>query len=206
MKKRKFKIDFTDAEQNARLRDLEVEKEKFKEDHHGIEQEEVNQAMETLSKATGKDIYIGTKRSPKSKVKFAQFIQDNWDYALENNYFTDEQMLFLLRVQRYMQFKSNCIVDDIHSRSAVPLTQKAIAQRLKTSAPKVSRIVNELVDKGVIVKAQGQKMEGNNARTYALFINPNIIYSGERDNIETTLKALFANSKPLFKKFPVTLF
>ncbi|MCY9026870.1 MarR family transcriptional regulator [Priestia megaterium] len=206
MKKRKFKIDFTDAEQNARLRDLEVEKEKFKEDHHGIEQEEVNQAMETLSKATGKDIYIGTKRSPKSKVKFAQFIQDNWDYALENNYFTDEQMLFLLRVQRYMQFKSNCIVDDIHSRSAVPLTQKAIAQRLKTSAPKVSRIVNELVDKGVIVKAQGQKMEGNNARTYALFINPNIIYSGERDNIETTLKALFANSKPLFEKFPVTLF
>lgn len=206
MKKRKFKIDFTDAEQNARLRDLEVEKEKFKEDHHGIEQEEVNQAMETLSKATGKDIYIGTKRSPKSKVKFAQFIQDNWDYALENNYFTDEQMLFLLRVQRYMQFKSNCIVDDIHSRSAVPLTQKAIAQRLKTSAPKVSRIVNELVDKGVIVKAQAQKMEGNNARTYALFINPNIIYSGERDNIETTLKALFANSKPLFKKFPVTLF
>ncbi|RDZ10392.1 hypothetical protein C3744_23390, partial [Priestia megaterium] len=205
MKKRKFKIDFTDAEQNARLRDLEVEKEKFKEDHHGIEQEEVNQAMETLSKATGKDIYIGTKRSPKSKVKFAQFIQDNWDYALENNYFTDEQMLFLLRVQRYMQFKSNCIVDDIHSRSAVPLTQKAIAQRLKTSAPKVSRIVNELVDKGVIVKAQGQKMEGKNARTYALFINPNIIYSGERDNIETTLKALFANSKPLFKKFPVTL-
>jgi predicted transcriptional regulator len=206
MKKRKFKIDFTDAEQNARLRDLEVEKEKSKEDHHGIEQEEVNQAMETLSKATGKDIYIGTKRSPKSKVKFAQFIQDNWDYALENNYFTDEQMLFLLRVQRYMQFKSNCIVDDIHSRSAVPLTQKAIAQRLKTSAPKVSRIVNELVDKGVIVKAQGQKMEGNNARTYALFINPNIIYSGERDNIETTLKALFANSKPLFEKFPVTLF
>jgi len=206
MKKRKFKIDFTDAEQNARLRDLEVEKEKFKEDHHGIEQEEVKQAMETLSKATGKDIYIGTKRSPKSKVKFAQFIQDNWDYALENNYFTDEQMLFLLRVQRYMQFKSNCIVDDIHSRSAVPLTQKAIAQRLKTSAPKVSRIVNELVDKGVIVKAQGQKTEGNNARTYALFINPNIIYSGERDNIETTLKALFANSKPLFKEFPVTLF
>ena len=207
MKKRKFKINFDDAEQNARLRDLEAEKEKFKEEYHGVDQDDVNKAIEVLSKATGgKEIYVGTKRSPKSKVKFAQFIQDNWDYALENDYFTDEQMLFLLRIQRYMQFKSNCIVDNIHSRSAVPLTQKAIAERLKTSAPKVSRIVNQLVDKGVIVKAQGQKTEGNNARTYALFINPNIIYSGERDNIETTLKALFANAKPLFKNFPVTLF
>ncbi|MEN3156742.1 helix-turn-helix domain-containing protein [Priestia aryabhattai] len=207
MKKRNFRLNFTEADQNARLRDLEIEKEQLKEEYHGVDQEEVNQAMKTLSKATGgKEIYIGTKRSPKSKVKFAQFIQDNWNYALENDYFTDEQMLFLLRVQRFMQFKSNCLVDDIHSRSAVPLTQKAIAQRLKTSAPKVSRIVNELVEKGIIVKAQGHKVEGNNARTYALFINPNIIYSGERDNIETTLKALFANSKPLFKNFPVTLF
>ncbi|MBL3200139.1 MarR family transcriptional regulator, partial [Klebsiella pneumoniae] len=35
---------------------------------------------------------------------------------------------------------------------------------------------------------------------------PNIIYSGERDNVETTLKALFMNSKSLFKKFPIALF
>ncbi|MCM3677249.1 helix-turn-helix domain-containing protein [Peribacillus simplex] len=115
-------------------------------------------------------------------------IQDNWNYALETGFFTDEEMLFLLRIQRFLQFKSNCIVDDIHSRSAVPMTQKAIAERLRTSSPKISRIVNDLVEKGVIVKAQGQKIEGNNARTYALFINPNIIYSGERDNVETLFK------------------
>lgn len=128
------------------------------------------------NKKGGKEIYVGTKRSPKSEVKFAQFIQDNWDYALENDYFTDEEMLFLLRVQRFMQFKSNCLVDNIHSRSAVPLTQKALAQRLKTSAPKISGIVNGLVEKEVIVKAQEHRTEGTNDRTYARFINPNIIY------------------------------
>ncbi|MGX5384560.1 MarR family transcriptional regulator, partial [Bacillus thuringiensis serovar darmstadiensis] len=183
------------------------EKEKFKQDHNGINQEEVNQAMQVLSKATaGKEIFIGTKRSPQSKVKFAQFIQDNWDYALENAFFTDEEMLFLLRIQRFLQFKSNCIVNDIHSRNALPMSQKQIADRLKTDKSKISRIVNSLVQKGVIVKANGHKPEGVKARTYALFINPNIIYSGERDNVETTLKALFMNSKSLFKKFPIALF
>lgn len=207
MTKKNNIVGFDQAESKARKKDFQNQKEKFKQDHHGIDQEEVNNAMKTLSKATGgKEVFIGTKRSPQSKVRFVQLIQDNWNYALETGFFTDEEMLFIMRVQRFLQFKSNCIVDDIHSRSAVPMTQKAIAERLGTSSPKISRIVNNLVEKGVIVKAQGQKTEGNNARTYALFINPNIIYSGERDNIETTLKALFINAKPLLKDFPVALF
>lgn len=200
-------MDFERAESKARKRDFQNQEEKFKQDHHGVNQEEVNNAMETLSKATGgKELFIGTKRSPQSKVRFVQLIQDNWDYALETGFFTDEEMLFLLRIQRFLQFKSNCVVDDIHSRSAVPMTQKQIADRLGTSAPKVSRIVNALVEKGVIVKANGHKAEGVKARTYALFINPNIIYSGDRDKVETTLQALFTNAKPLFKKFPIALF
>ena len=200
-------VDFEQAERNARKRDFENERDKFTQDHNGVDQEELNKAMAIMSKATGgKEIFIGTKRSPQSKVRFVQLIQDNWNYALETSFFTDEEMLFLLRIQRFLQFKSNCIVDDIHSRSAIPMTQKGIAEKLGTSSPKVSRIVNSLVEKGVIVKAQGQKIEGNNARTYALFINPNIIYSGERDNVETTLKALFINAKSLLKDFPIALF
>ncbi|HAJ4014869.1 MarR family transcriptional regulator [Heyndrickxia sporothermodurans] len=206
MTKKNNKIGFGQAERNARKRDFENQKEKFKQDHRGVDQKEADDALKTLSKATGKEILVITKRSPQSKVRFVQLIQDNWNYALETGFFTDEEMLFLMRIQRFLQFKSNCIVDDIHSRSAVPMTQKALAEKLGTSAPKVSRLVNGLVEKGVIVKAQGQKIEGNNVRTYALFINPNIIYSGERDNVETTLKALFTNAKPLFKDFPVALF
>lgn len=200
-------VNFNKAEKSARKQDFEIKNEKFKSDHYGVNQEEVNNAMKTLSKATGgKEVFIGTKRSPQSKVRFVQLIQDNWNYALETGFFTDEEILFLLRIQRFLQFKSNCIVDDIHSRSAVPMSQKQIAERLKTDKSKVSRIVNRLVDKGVIVKANGHKAEGVNARTYALFINPNIIYSGERDNVETTLQALFTNAKSLLKDFPIALF
>jgi len=200
-------IDFGQAEQKAKERDLEIEKQQFIEKHNGVDQGAVDEALKILSKATGgKEVYIGTKKSPQSKVRFVQLIQDNWNYALETGYFTDEEMLFLMRIQRFLQFKSNCIVDNIHSRNAVPMTQKQLAERLGTSAPTVSRIVKQLVEKGIIVKAVGQRIEGNNVRTNALFINPNIIYSGERDNIETTLQALFVNTKPLLKKFPIALF
>ncbi|EJR48092.1 hypothetical protein IIO_06671 [Bacillus cereus VD115] len=200
-------INFGQAEQKARKRDLEIEQKRFEEEHYGMDQDAVDEALKVLSKATGgKEIYIGTKKSPQSRVKFVQLIQDNWDYALETGYFTDEEILFLLRVQRFLQFKSNCIVDDIHSRSAVPMTQTKIAERLKTSKPKVSRILKQLQNKGVVVKAIGQEIEGNNVRTNAVFINPNIMYSGERDNIEITLKALFQKSKSILKDFPIALF
>jgi len=198
---------FDRAERKARKKDFENENKKFQEDFNGVPKDEFEKAMETVARGTGKDVGIYTKRSPQSKVKFAQFIQDNWNYALDNDYFTDEEMLFLLRIQRFLQFKSNCIVDDIHSRSAVPMSQKGIADRLETSTPKISRIVNSLVEKGIIVKANGHKEQGvKGARTYALFINPNIIYSGERDKVETTLKALFINAKKILNKFPVALF
>lgn len=200
-------VNFGEAENNARIRDFKNESEKFKHAYHGVDQEEINKAMETLSKATGgKEIYIGIKKSPQSKVKFVQLIQDNWNYALEIGYLTDEEILFLMRIQRFLQFKSNCIVDDIHSRSAVPMTQTQIAECLGTSKAKVSRVLKQLQNKGIIVKAVGQEIEGNNVRTNAIFINPNIMYSGERDNIEVTLKALFQKSKSILKDFPVALF
>ncbi|MEH7042163.1 MULTISPECIES: helix-turn-helix domain-containing protein [Bacillus cereus group] len=200
-------IKFGQAEQKAKQRDLEIEKQQFIEKHNGVDQGAVDEALKILSRATGgKEVYIGTKKSPQSKVRFVQLIQDNWNYALEIGYFTDEEILFLMRIQRFLQFKSNCIVDNIHSRSAVPMTQTQIAERLGTSKPKVSRILKQLQEKGVVVKAVGQEIEGSNVRTNAIFINPNIMFSGERDNIEITLKALFIKSKSFLKDFPIALF
>lgn len=71
----KKSVDFEQAERNARKRDFENEKDKFTEDHNGVDQEELNKAMAIMSKATGgKEIFIGTKRSPQSKVRFVQLI------------------------------------------------------------------------------------------------------------------------------------
>ena len=60
-----------------------------------MNQETVDEALKVLSKATGgKEVYIGTKRSPQSRVKFAQFIQDNIGYVEELNYLDNKEIVF----------------------------------------------------------------------------------------------------------------
>ncbi|EOP48896.1 hypothetical protein IIW_05355, partial [Bacillus cereus VD136] len=74
-------INFGQAEQKARKRDLEIEQKRFEEEHHGMDQDAVDEALKVLSKATGgKEIYIGTKKSPQSKVRFVQILQENLNY------------------------------------------------------------------------------------------------------------------------------
>ena len=71
-------INFGQAEQKARKRDLEIEQKQFEEEHHGMDQDAVDEALKVLSKATGgKEIYIGTKKSPQSKVRFASFVDQS---------------------------------------------------------------------------------------------------------------------------------
>ncbi|MCM0627519.1 MarR family transcriptional regulator, partial [Lysinibacillus sp. OL1_EC] len=79
-------IDFGQAERNARKRDFENEKLEYAQKHDGLSQEEIENAMATLSRATGKEVFLGTKRSPQSKVRFAQHLQENLGYLYQHNY------------------------------------------------------------------------------------------------------------------------
>ncbi|WP_420743570.1 winged helix-turn-helix transcriptional regulator [Priestia aryabhattai] len=193
-----------EAEKNARLRDLEIEREKSKNDFHGVDQKEIDQAIQTVSKAAGgKEVYFGIKKSPKSKVKFVQINQPNLGYLMEKEYFKSEEMKFLFRIMPYIAFRSNCIVDDINTKNAIPVTQVELAKKIGSSQPTVNRLVKQLIDKGIIAKAETGR-EGVSARSYALFLNPNIIYSGDRDDVNETLQMIFkkVNLKSVFKNLP----
>ncbi|MFE7084268.1 winged helix-turn-helix transcriptional regulator [Priestia megaterium] len=192
------------AESRAKLRDLENQREKFKNDFHGVDQKEIDQAIQTVSKAAGgKEVYFGIKKSPKSKVKFVQINQPNLGYLMEKEYFKSEEMKFLFRIMPYIAFRSNCIVDDINIKNAIPVTQVELAQKIGSSQPTVNRLVKQLIDKGIIAKAETGR-EGVSARSYALFLNPNIIYSGDRDDVNETLQMIFkkVNLKTIFKNLP----
>lgn len=203
-------IDFGQAELNARKRDFQVERENFKTDHNDVEPEDFNMALNIISKATGKDIGIYTKRSPQSKVRFAQFLQKNWEYLRKENYLTSEEKIFLTDIQSNISMHSNAVVDDIMKKPPSALTIQNIAELLSTSRPKVSRVVNSLIKKGIFAKAvSGDIKDINQAKDYVLFINPNIIYVGDRDDVEEHLILMFKNqmnNNPILKNLPQKLF
>jgi len=200
-------VDFSKAERNARKRDFEVEKKKFQEDHNGIDQETFEMAMSVLSKATGKDIGIYTKRSPQSKVRFAQMLQDNLEFLISEKYLTGSEKIFLLDIIPYIAFSSNCIVLDIKAKNPVPANITEISKLICTERAHTSRIITSLTKKGLIAKAESG-IEGNNAKAYAIFINPHIIYAGDKDNVNDALQVMFnkAMKMNILKNLPDKLF
>lgn len=192
-------VNFNDAERNARQRDLEREK--------ILTDEEKEIADDLLRKADDRGMILIPKRKHNSRVKFVQIMQENWSFLEEKGHLTAEEIVFLMRLVPYVAFGSNGIVDSPKKKQPVPMNQTNIAEALKTSKPKVSRVINGLVKKGIVAKAESG-VEGNNVKSYALFINPHILFSGDRDNIEETLKLMF--TKPMkmkvLKDLPIKLF
>ncbi|MGR5971026.1 hypothetical protein ACT7C1_35695 [Bacillus paranthracis] len=88
-------VNFVEAEKNARKRDFELEQNMFQQEYNNVSKNELEQAMEIMAKATGKELYIGTKKSPQSKVRFAQFMQENMKFLSKQGYLTlSEKRIF----------------------------------------------------------------------------------------------------------------
>ncbi|WP_242296894.1 helix-turn-helix domain-containing protein [Bacillus cereus group sp. BfR-BA-01326] len=191
-------IDFDQAERNARLRDIERDK--------VLNDDEMQIANELQQKADDRGMILIPKRKHNSKIKFVQIFQENWTFLEEKGYLKTEEVVFLMKLVPYIGFGSNGIVDSPKKKQPLPLNQTGIAEALKTSKTKVSRVVNNLVDKGILSRAESGS-EGN-SKAYALFVNPNIIFCGDRENLEEGLKLLF--TKPMkmavLKQLPIKLF
>lgn len=200
-------VDFEQAERNARKRDFDLEKIQYTLDHRGIRQDQIDSAMELLSKATGKDIYIGTKRSPQSKVRFVQIMQENLNFLYENGYLTGREKIFLMDIIPYVAFDSNGIVHDIKGKNPVPANITEIASLIKSNRVNTSNVINTLVKKGLLAKGESG-IEGNNAKAYAIFVNPHVLYTGDKDSVNEALKLIFhkAMKMPILKDLPNKLF
>ncbi|WP_436628140.1 hypothetical protein [Bacillus thuringiensis] len=121
-------VDFEQAERNAKKRDFEIAENKFKQEHNDVSKSELEKAMEIMVKVTGKNLYIGTKKSPQSKVRFAQFMQENLGFLYKQKYLTDREKIFLTEIVPYISFSSNCIVLDIKVKTPVPANISEIAK------------------------------------------------------------------------------
>ncbi|MCQ6530979.1 helix-turn-helix domain-containing protein [Bacillus mycoides] len=192
-------INFEEAEKNARLRDIENSK--------ILSEEEMYIANELQSKANLRGMKLVPERKIKNKAKFVQIIQDNWSYLQSISYLKNEEIVFLMSLIPFIGFGSNAIVDNPKKKQPLPLTQRELAKSLETSETKVSRVVKALYTKGIIARSESI-VENSNVKSYALFINPHILYAGDRDNIEEGLKIQFIKimrAKPL-KDLPIKFF
>lgn len=200
-------VDFQEAEKKARQRDLDMDKLKYALDHGGLSQDDIDSALLMLSKGTGKELYIGTKKSPQSKVRFAQILQENMKYLSKEKFLTLSEKGFLMDLIPYVSFHSNAIVFDIKAKNPMPMNISELAIELDRTREKTSRIVNALVKKGLLAKAESG-IEGNNAKSYSIFVNPHIIFAGDKDNIPEHLRVIFNKAMKMkhLKGLPNLLF
>jgi DNA-binding Lrp family transcriptional regulator len=192
-------VNFSEAEKKARLRDLENEK--------VLSHEEMELANELQAKANVKGMKLVPDRKIKNNTPFVQIIQHNFSYLRKEGYLTLAEKGFLVDISEFVGFLSNCIVDDVKKKDPIPLNQSDLAKALGRGKNKISPLVNSLVDKGLIARAESG-LEDNNARAYALYINPHIMISGSKDQVNETLKTMFkkAMRKPVLKNLPIRLF
>lgn len=189
-------IDFEAAEKNARLRDIE--------NLRILSEEEMYIANELQAKANSYGMKLVPERKVKNKAKFAQIIQENWLYLIQNSYLKNEEIMFLNKIVGFIGFRSNCIVHDINTKEQLPMTQTEIAEKIGSSKNTVSRLIKQLIEKGLIGRFESGR-DGINARMYALYINPNVILCGDRDNINQTLQTMFTKKTKELKKLPIKL-
>jgi len=186
-----------EAEKKARLREIENGK--------VLSEEELNYANELQAKANSKGMKLVPERKIKNKVRFVQLIQENILYLRDIKYLTTAEKNFLMDLVPNVEFSSNCIVNDSRQVNSLPVTQSDLAEILGKKKQNINPIIKGLIDKGILARSESG-IEDNNVRAYALFINPHIMFSGDKDNINGTLKAMFRKTPKELKNLPVRLF
>lgn len=190
-------VNFNEAEKKARLRELENEK--------VLTDEEMKQVNNLQAKATSRGMRLVPEKKIKNNFRFAQLLQANWGYLRLKKYLTSAEKNFLVDLVPNIGFLSNCIVDDPKKKNQTPLTQTEIADLLGIDKANVSKIVKRLMDKGIIARSE-TGVDGSNARAYALYINPNIMFSGDKDDVNLTLVTMFKKIPKELKNLPERLF
>ncbi|MEK4745913.1 replication/maintenance protein RepL [Bacillus sp. FSL R9-9481] len=190
-------IDLSDSEKKARLRDINNSK--------ILTEEEMYLANELQAKANSCGMKLVPERKVKNKAKFVQIIQQNFQYLFEINYLSNAEKVFLLDISMCVGFLSNCLVSDINSKEQMPLTQRELAKKIGRHETKISPLIRNLIDKGIMARSESG-VDGNNVRAYAVFLNPHIMFSGNKDDINPTLKAMFTKVPKQLKELPIRLF
>lgn len=189
------------AERNARKRELESQA--------SVNDVKLN-LLEQLKELTGEDYGLYQKKGQNKKVPFVQLMHTNIHALVQAGYLKSSHESFLFRIGTLLEFGSNCIVEvqeakktkkqkleEEESGDFSDITKAAsvnyIAEQLCLTRQYVSKTMNELKKIGILATA-GTGIITENGRvctSRTWFVNPNIIYKGDKDNIQTATQHIF---------------
>lgn len=213
-------IDFGQAEQKAKERDSKINSiyEKL-EGSGGLSEEERVIMLQVLSKMSGgEEYFIGKKKKPTDRVRFVQMITENIDYLCEIGYLTQPEKAFLFDISRFLEFKSNVIVEKNEDNDIKPNTASPsyLAKKLGKTRTSISKMMNELLEKGVLGVAETGVIteDGRACSARTWFVNPNILCNSPKDDIDRATQQIFSKALRNIKiednkkkhKLPIYLF
>ena len=180
------------ANKNARKRDFE------KDGKQRNQAEELKKSLlHQLKELTGEDHYVGTNKDPFAGEPFNQVMHRNLDLLNSIGYFTQSEGDFLFRIQAYLEFKSNVIInredkfkkkrknieDDFELPKAATVSE--IAKMIGKSRIQTSEIMNSLKKKEILLNPEGAGQINENGRTVSprtWIVNPYIMICAPRKN------------------------
>jgi hypothetical protein len=180
------------ANRNARKRDFE------KDGKQRDQAEELKKSLlQQLKELTGEDHYVGTNKDPFAGEPFNQVMHRNLDLLNSIGYFTQAEGDFLFRIQAYLEFKSNVIInredkfkkkrknieDDFELPKAATVSE--IAEMIGKSRQKTSTVMNSLKKKEILLNPEGAGQIIENGRTVSprtWIVNPYIMICAPRKN------------------------
>lgn len=220
----KTKDALDNAEKKARLRELEQNINDFKTD------ENVSSILGLLESITGEQ-YGPRRKKQNSNVAFDQRIIHNVEFLTEHKYLTLAEKGFLWDLAGFLEWNSNCIVEKQETKktkkekmaeamigdNSPPKTATVsyISRTMGLSRQRTSDIMNSLKEKGVLATADtGMITEnGRTCTSRTWFVNPNILYIGDKNEIDMGTQRIFMNSLKFIidkngkkLKLPVRLF
>lgn len=178
------------AEINSIKRDISNKDENY------IDLNTVNKIEEKANKL-GYGLY---KIKDVNQANFTQTITDNWDIIMRNNYLTSRELTFMMSIQSLIGFDSNAIID---KKTGNFLTVSEIAKYLKRERSGVSKTIKSLITKGILfefVNVDEIREFDRNVTARTLFVNPELVYAGDRNRINSTLALLVSKYDKLEKK------
>lgn len=129
------------------------------------------------------------KINQKNKAVFTQSINDNLETLINSSYLTNAEYTLVFLLMPFVELHSNAIVNPNGQFMSV----SELAATLKRERTRLSKTIAQLLDKGIIfefVNAQEIKKYKRTISRRPLFMNPEIIFRGDRNRVNATLTRL----------------